>query len=225
MPNREHNRVTETAGACLPPPITADTLPTTLDIETGVWSTPAARLPTLRALQDEVARRRFHWYALRLRSNREYDVAAALERKSIEVFLPTWWEDVRWSDRAHRTKRVLFPGYIFVRIAEECDIYAALVTRGVIQILPDSYHPMAIPQSEIDDVRRVVANKLHFEPCEFVSGDQVVIDSGPLAGVAGVVVRTRGAMHVVVSIEMLRRSVRVELDADTLIRHPDEVSA
>ncbi len=226
MPNREHNRVTETAErrpSSNPDALTARPVP--IPSGAALGALPSSMRLTLTDLLEGQARRAFRWYALRLRSNREFDVAAALTRKSIEVFLPTWQEKVQWSDRDHVTTRPLFPGYLFAQVAEERDMWAVLRTRGVVQVLPDSYHPMPIDEAEIETVRRVVAQKLHVRPCEYLAGDQVVIDSGPLAGVAGVVVRTRGSMHVVVSIEMLRRSVRVELDADTLIRHPDEVAA
>ena len=96
--------------------------------------------------------------------------------------------------------------------------YAALMVRGVVQLLPTSHNPTPIPESEIDAVRRVVASGLQPTPCEFVAGERVKIDSGPLAGLSGIVKRTRGETHVIVTVEMLRRSVRVELDAGTLIR-------
>jgi transcription antitermination factor NusG len=161
------------------------------------------------------------WFALRLRSNREFQVRAALEGASIETFLPTWTEEVRWSDRVKSIERVLFPGYIFARLSSGRDIEVALITRGVVQLLPNSFNPAPLNEKELNDVRRVVASKLHAAPCEFAAGEAVVIDSGPLAGIKGVVVRTRGQVHVVVSIELLRRSIRVELDAGTLIRYPE----
>jgi transcription antitermination factor NusG len=158
------------------------------------------------------------WYALRLKSNREFAVRAALEGYSIETFLPTWWETVQWSDRTKTTERVLFPGYVFVRMSDGPEFYRALMTRGVVQILPNYYNPEPIDAGEIESVRRVVESKANIVPCLFTAGERVTIDSGSLAGVTGVIVRTRGAMRVVVSIEILRRSVSVELDADTLIR-------
>jgi transcription antitermination factor NusG len=162
-----------------------------------------------------------NWYALRLRSNTEFKVRAALQAYSIEVFLPTWSEDVRWSDRTRQTLRPLFPGYLFARMAEGPDIFRAIVTRGVVQILPNSHNPLSVSDAEIENVRRVVASKLVATPCDFVAGELVMIDSGPLAGVSGVVTRTKGALRVVVSVEILRRAISVELDAATLVKQPE----
>ena len=164
----------------------------------------------------------FHWYALRVRSNTEFQVSLALQRVLIETFLPTWSEDVQWSDRKKTTVRPLFPGYVFARLLNDaCDVRLALQTRGVVQLLPSSFSPQAIPDAEIEMVRRVVAVTSQCRPCAFVSGDLVTIDSGPLAGVSGVVVRTRGSLRVVVSVEILQRAVSVELDAGTLLKQKE----
>lgn len=158
------------------------------------------------------------WYALRIRSNFDFKIQCSLDGLQIESFVPCWTEDVRWSDRTRSIKRPLFSGYVFVKTANREDLLAALRVTGVIQVLPSSFAPVPVDAAEMEMVKRVVASKLHSAPCSYVAGELVLIDSGPLAGVSGVVVRTRGAVHVVVSIELLRRSVRVELDADTLVR-------
>lgn len=157
------------------------------------------------------------WFALRVRSNREFRVAEELAAAGFESFLPTWSEQVRWSDRNKTVHRPLFPGYLFVREASR-DIRAERLHEmsSVISLLPDDLNPSPIPTHELDAVRLVMASGLPAAPCEFVAGELVTIDSGPLAGISGVVVKTAGTMSVVVSIEILRRSVRVTLGAETL---------
>lgn len=168
-----------------------------------------------------------HWYALRVRSNTEWKVQEALDGLEVESFLPTWSEKVKWSDREKLVTRPLIPGYLFMRTACHEDLHFALQISGVVQVLPSSMKPLAIDNEEIENLRRIASLKLRARPCEYVAGDQVVVESGPLAGMKGIVQRTRGSVHVVVSIELLRRSVRVELDADTLTRYspPAEVAA
>jgi transcription antitermination factor NusG len=161
------------------------------------------------------------WYALRLRSNQEFRVQRALDGLQIESFLPAWTERVQWADRKKEIVRPLFPGYVFVRSQTREDLLAALRVAGVVQALPDSMKPEPIQDAELETVRRVVSRATHVAPCSYVAGDKVSIESGSLAGIKGVVVRTRGCVHVVVSIELLRRAVKVELDADTLVPAPD----
>jgi transcription antitermination factor NusG len=165
------------------------------------------------------------WYALRLRSNTEWKVQEALDGLQIESFLPTWSEKVKWSDREKVVTRPLIPGYLFMRSAQREDLHFALQISGVVQILPSSMKPLAIDNEEIENLRRIATSKLRARPCEYVAGDAVMVESGPLAGMKGIVQRTRGSVHVVVSIELLRRSVRVELDADTLTRYSEPVAA
>ncbi len=162
------------------------------------------------------------WMCLRVRSRFEFQVAADLERMRIEVFLPTWNEQVLWSDRTRTITRPLFPGYVFARTASPLAVFAVLATRGVVQILPNSHKPAEITDQEIDTVRRACESGLTLVPCEFAAGDSVLIESGPLAGVSGVVVKTRGALNVVVGIEILRRAVNVTLDAATLVKRVEE---
>jgi len=145
-------------------------------------------------------------------------VRDALARLGYAVFLPTWSETVKWTDRTVITARPLFPGYLFVLLGEGVDIHHARCTRGVIQMLPNSFNPEPIADAEIENVRLVVASKLHATACPFVLGERVTVESGALAGVSGVIVRTRGTLRVVVSIEILQRSVSVELDADTVVK-------
>jgi hypothetical protein len=44
----------------------------------------------------------------------------------------------------------------------------------------------------------------------------VRIERGSLAGLDGILIREKGAFRVVVSVELLRRSVAVEIDRDVL---------
>jgi transcription antitermination factor NusG len=188
----EHDRVTEEAGA------RPRTPPSSVE----------------RALPTGSPR----WYALRTKSNAEFHVRARLAQNALDGFLPTWLEESQWNDRKKTIERVLFPGYVFASLHEGDEIRRARLIPGVVEILPNSLNPLAIDDREIDNVRLVLASKLEAAPCDFTTGETVVIDSGPLAGVKGVVVKTRGAMRVIVSVEMLRRSIKVELDAATLIK-------
>jgi transcriptional antiterminator NusG len=158
-----------------------------------------------------------HWYALWVMSNAEFTVLDALYGYQIEAFLPTWTEITQWSDRKKTIRRPLFPGYLFVR----CDAkQRVLLTRiaGVIEVLPTSMNPLPVDPAEIENVRRALAAGLPMKPCAYVSGDEVVIDSGPLAGVKGIVQRTKNGTRVVVKIEMLQRAVSVEIDALDLMK-------
>ena len=50
------------------------------------------------------------WYALRIKSRHERIVAAALNGKGYEVFLPLYRDRRRWSDRIERGRTSPLPG-------------------------------------------------------------------------------------------------------------------
>lgn len=158
------------------------------------------------------------WYALRLQSNREFRVVEFLGEMGIEAYFPTWSEQVRWSDRTRTSTRPLFPGYVFVR---PHPIHELLMITGVVQALPTNYEPSLIDEWEIENLKLALERGRDAKPaaqCPYEAGDEVTIDSGPLAGVSGVVTRTKGALRIVVAVKILNRAVSVELDASDLKR-------
>jgi len=157
------------------------------------------------------------WYALQIAPKRLFTIQAALERRGIETYLPVFTVEVKWSDRVKVVERPLFPGYVIARFS----LTAApeiLAIAGVIQILNNNLHPEAIDDAEIASLRRVLADVLRpSEPCAFALGEKVRIESGPLAGVTGMVVRTKGQQRLVIGISLLNRAVAVELDAADVV--------
>lgn len=156
------------------------------------------------------------WYALWVLSNAEFLVADALRADGIAVFLPTWTDVTQWSDRRKEVQRPLFRGYLFAR-CEPRAFRAILDIAGMIDILPSSMHPLSLDKAEIDNVRHALNSGLKALPCEYLTGDPVLIDRGPLAGVKGIVQRTKNGTRVVVKIEMLQRAVSVEVDSRDVV--------
>jgi transcriptional antiterminator RfaH len=175
-----------------------------------------ARRPLLPAPAQEA----FRWFALRVRSQYDFRVQELLDARGIPTFVPTWSEQVQWSDRVKLAVRPLFSGYVFARFAqldfETFDASDAVRIPGVVQILPTSLNPISIPDAEIENLKLMLASRLPVSRCPYVTGDAVLITHGALAGVSGVVVRTKGVARLVVSVPMLMASVNVEIDADTV---------
>jgi transcription antitermination factor NusG len=157
------------------------------------------------------------WYAIYVMSNAEFVVEDALRAHGIESFLPTWTEVTAWSDRKKKVERPLFRGYLFARCAPEALQHIVRIA-GVIEILPSSLKPVPVDAADIENVRRVLAAGLPAAPCDYVTGDAVRIDKGPLAGVKGIVQRTKDGTRVIVKIEMLKRAVSVEIESRDLVK-------
>jgi transcription antitermination factor NusG len=152
------------------------------------------------------------WYAIRVRSNCEKTVLVALAGKGYEVFLPTYRTRRRWSDRYKQIDSPLFSGYTFCRLDASRRL-PVLTTPGVVSIVGTSAGPLPIEEREMDSVRMLVSSGLIVGPFPFLrEGQFVALESGPLAGVEGVIVNVKNQFRLVVSISLLQRSISVEID-------------
>ena len=151
------------------------------------------------------------WYAIHVRSNCERLVHDHLELKSIPVFLPTYSTRRKWSDRVKQIEVPLFPGYVFCRLDPNSRL-PVLTAPGVVRIVGYGKTPTPVPEQEIDSIRRVLQSDLPCMPWPMASGDRVVVECGPLAGLEGVLLATKGQYRLSIAVNLLQRSVAAEID-------------
>ena len=153
-----------------------------------------------------------NWYAITVRSRSERLAAIALERKGYEIFLPSIRGLRKWSDRNKEVETPLFPGYVFARF-DPLERLPILTTPAVVDIVGFGQKCAPVAEEELEAVRRVLECRVKCEPHPFLrTGEKVVIESGPLAGVEGILVEITQTRRLVVSITLLRRSINVELN-------------
>jgi transcription antitermination factor NusG len=111
----------------------------------------------------------------------------------------------------------LFPGYLFGRFHLN-DRVRVLQAPGVKQILGIGNTPAPISAAELDNLRKLVAANPVMVPWPYLqAGQRIRIDRGPLAGVRGFVVRAgEESLRIVVSVDLLQRSVATEIDRDCI---------
>jgi transcription antitermination factor NusG len=154
------------------------------------------------------------WFAVYTKSRHEKKVNWSLAEKNVETFLPLKDALVRWKDRNKRVFVPLFPGYLFVRI-DPGDRLNVLTTKGVVCILGCKGEPVPVPLSEIEATRKLLRSGLKFRPFPYeFEGKEVMITNGPLEGAKGRVLHTRGCCNVILSVNLIRRSVSVEIDVN-----------
>ena len=137
----------------------------------------------------------------------------------MESFLPLYESMRYWKDRRVRLQLPLFPGYVFVRLALR-DRLQVLTIPGVANLVCFDGHPTPIPAEEIETIRVCLAGRRLMQPhCYMQHGERVRLLSGPLAGLSGIVMRQRNSARFVISLELLKRSVAVEIDAADLDPH------
>jgi transcriptional antiterminator NusG len=94
------------------------------------------------------------WYAVHTKSCQERRVLEDLTEAGIEAFWPHTQERRKWADRAKVIDVALYPGYVFVRIADTAmDRYRVASTRGAVRILGAGREISPIPDTEIDSVK------------------------------------------------------------------------
>jgi transcriptional antiterminator NusG len=155
------------------------------------------------------------WYALHTRSRFEQKVYEGISGKSLEVFLPRVQVMSRRKDRRKKILVPLLPGYLFVHFDMNPETYWDIVkTTGVVRMIGFEGKPVAAREEEIaslmilDGTDRTVQNRAYMS-----RGDRVMIMEGPFKGLVGFYLRHKGqSKKVVVSIELLHRSLAVELE-------------
>ncbi|HZT68989.1 MAG TPA: UpxY family transcription antiterminator [Terriglobia bacterium] len=153
------------------------------------------------------------WYAAHTRHQHEKTVAQMLANKGFEVFLPLYTEVRQWRDRQKRLELPLFSCYVFLRGNVDRRL-AILTTPGVHGLVTSAGKLAAIPEEEIEAVRSVINNRIKVEPHPFLKcGDLVRVKSGALRGLEGFLVRKKGETRLVISVNLLERSVAAEVDA------------
>jgi transcription antitermination factor NusG len=156
------------------------------------------------------------WFAVAVKSRHEKAVGEALGMSDIEHFVPVYRERRAWSDRTKFAEVPMFAGYVFTRFRYE-ERLRVLNTRGVISILGGGKVFSPVSDEQIASLRTIVNSGTQPRPCAYLAPGQVIqVERGPLAGIRGSIVRLKGQTCIVVSIEILQRSVAVEVDADAV---------
>jgi transcription antitermination factor NusG len=156
------------------------------------------------------------WYVVYTSANHEKRVTQQLQQRSVQHFLPLYESVRRWKDRRVRLQLPLFPGYVFVRLSS-WERPKVLQVSGIARLVGFNGHPAVLADEEIEALRTYTMTPLGAEPHPYLTvGRRVRIRRGILAGMEGILVRKKNALRVVLSIDLIMRSVSVEVDANDL---------
>ncbi len=157
------------------------------------------------------------WYAAYTSAHHEKSVAKQLGEREVEHFLPLYESVRRWKDRRVRLQMPLFPGYVFVRLALR-DRLKVLQVPSVVRLVGYGGAPTALNEGEVAGLRGALSEGMRAEPHPYLrAGCPVRITDGPLAGHEGILVRRKGGLRVVLSVELIQRSIHVQIDSSCLV--------
>ena len=152
------------------------------------------------------------WYVAYTSANHEKRVAEQLGIREVEYFLPLYASVRQWKDRRVELELPLFPGYVFVRIAL-LESLRVLQVPGVARLVGFGGMPTALPEEEMAALRTGLAGGVRAQPHPLLRrGRRARVKVGPLAGLQGILVRRKNRARFVLSVELIQRSVVVEVD-------------
>ena len=163
---------------------------------------------------DSRQHRLFPWFALKVRTRSEPVAASALRTRGYDPFCPVYVERRRYCDRVKNVENPVFPGYLFCCFDPARKV-PVISSPAVEYVVSSSGVLSEIPEQEIVNIRRTV--EAGARPTSyFKAGQRVRVEYGSLAGVEGVLVREGTKHSLVVSVELLQRSVSLHINQDQI---------
>jgi len=152
------------------------------------------------------------WLCAQVRSGCELRIALGLNQRGYETFVPVFEQKRKWSDRIRIVQVPLFTGYAFLRFNHET-IHPILTTPGVLRLVGMGETAVPIEDSEIEALQLTTRSGLLYGPCAFLEiGQEVEVRVGPLASVRGKIVRFQNKHRLILSVNLIKKSVFVEVD-------------
>jgi transcription antitermination factor NusG len=157
-----------------------------------------------------------HWYALYTKPCLEKRVSEHLRNREIEHFLPLYSSVRRWKNGQVVSRECpLFPAYVFVQMSRD-ERASVLSVPGIVSIVGTSKGATPLPSFEIESLRRGL-DRHNATPHPFLTvGERARIRTGSLAGMQGIVLRHKSSTRIVLTLELIMKSVSVEIDAADL---------
>jgi transcription antitermination factor NusG len=166
---------------------------------------------------DERAAQLLRWYAVYVRSNCEKVVTESFSGKGYSAFSPVYRVVRKRSDRTKEIILPIFPGYVFCQFDSSVRL-PILTTPGVVKIVGAGNEPEPVDDAEIQSIHTIVKSDRSVQPWPFLkAGQQVQIMAGPMAGAVGTLLKIKNEYRLIASVTLLRRSVAVEVDHDSVI--------
>jgi transcription antitermination factor NusG len=154
------------------------------------------------------------WYAVHTMARHEKRVAAQFEEKRVCTFLPLLHQVHKWSDRRSVVEIPMFSCYAFVRMVQTVEErLKVLRTPGVLGFVGNERQGSSIPEEQIESLRKAISEKVPCLPHPFISaGKRVRIRGGSLDGVEGILMLQGRDQRLVISVELLQRSVSIRVE-------------
>ena len=154
------------------------------------------------------------WWVAHTKSRNEKALAHDLISREISYFLPMTWKVRRKSRRTIKSLLPLFSGYLFF-CGDDNQRTELLKTDRVANLIEVKDQEKFL--GELEQIERVLQTGTTLMPHKYVKvGQKCRVVAGPLMGLQGIVVNTKGMMRLVLQVDMLGQAASVEIDIDMI---------
>jgi transcription antitermination factor NusG len=160
------------------------------------------------------------WFALSVTVRHEKIVSELLRNKGFETFLPLYKRRHQYDRRFREFELPLFPGYLFCQTSLSTRL-PIMTTPGVIRIVGAGRTPIPVDNTEIWSLKKAVEAGVAVSPHHFWKSGQIGrVSTGALAGVEGVVVKSKQSLRLILCVTLLQRAVMLEIDSSCVTLVP-----
>lgn len=154
------------------------------------------------------------WFAVQTRSRHEKRVSFGLKEKGIHSFLPFRREKRQWSDRQQWIELPMFSHYVFVQIPTTAEWRVSVLrTSGVLRFAGMPGRGTPVPNEQIENLQAIMSQRIPVAPHEFINvGERVRIRGGALNGMEGILTAIKNDRSLVVSVDLIQKSVAIRID-------------
>ena len=154
------------------------------------------------------------WFVAHTRPRCEKKLVQYCEQEELNVTLPTYRAVHKYRGRTVSFQKPLFPGYVFLRIAQE-QRQTAFQSDYVANLLEVFDQDLFVRQ--LGDILNALETGLEIQVApEIGAGKRVRIVRGPLRGIEGWVEKRYGMSTVLLHLDFINQAAAVKLDAEDL---------
>lgn len=152
----------------------------------------------------------YRWFAVYTKYRAEKWVCEALAKKGIEAYVPLVAETKQYQRKIKTYHKPLINCYAFVKI-NRSQYTQTLETEYLIRFLRQGKDLIAIPEEEINLLKRIVGEKLSINshPLTLELGENVEIIRGKLTGLRGQLVEKKGKKEFIVALNNIGHQLSI----------------
>jgi len=160
-----------------------------------------------------------HWYLIHTKPRQEQNALVNLGLQGFECYLPLITTEKIRRRKLTQVSGPLFPRYLFIQLEQGlfAKSWAPIrSTLGVSRLVCFGTEPARIDALLVEQIRQHENIRVSQPTQLFSAGERLTITDGPFAGIEAIYQMDKGESRVMVLIELLSKSVKLQLDLVSL---------